>query len=118
MFPLTDHVSALDHKRSHDKGGFIVRAITSKGEATLWVMSHHSGIEDGMWDNNPCFLDGAKILEAATLIAAAFNMTLPETPSASLIQNVMKESTDDERLRGMVEAYEKILIGRDITASK
>ncbi len=115
-------------KGDHDRNGVQITVNTSKGKAVLWVMNHHTDILGGIWTRNPGIEDTPMCMEAAQILVTFFGLDIPElvVPTVEKMVEVAPKAKEQEpivttkeaELGGMVIAYEKILINREVTISR
>ena len=104
-----------------DKDGFIVTVdLGDDEEVGFWCMSHHKDIMGAVVHGGRSnqFEDAIVTAQAAQIVAAFFDVKLDGdlTTTVTVEKVVEKEAdrTNEHKLTGMVEAYEKIF-GREIT---
>lgn len=102
-----------------DTGGVLCHIKVDDEEVVFWMMSHHKKLTDGIFKDNAKLETIAYYFRAAVILAAFFEIDLPSLPKPEIVtKEVATISTEHLKMEGKIEAYEKLLIGRDIQISK
>lgn len=113
-----DGVTLRDRsKEGNDTDGVMAEVVVDDDTVIFWLMGHlNAGFEfyvQGFQGLNK----SAAVFNASQILAEAIDYSMPDSTLKVITKEVkVTANITENKLSGMVEAYEKILIGREFSA--
>jgi hypothetical protein len=128
----TKNIEITDPGKANDIGGVHISVSVGDKKIRFWLMNHHQELSEAILSGTYKANAAEELIKGLRIFAAFAQIKISDSKVVEVetIDPVDKKQEDEfssgnetatnllYRAEGKVEAYEKILIGRQITASK
>ena len=113
-----DGVTLRDRsKDGNDIDGVMAEVVVDDDTVIFWLMGHLSDGFEFYVQGFQGLNKSAAVFNASQILAEAIDYSMPDSTLKVITKGVkVTDNTTENKLSGMVEAYEKILIGREFSA--